>query len=1077
MNRQVGMLCLCVVLLCCACGGHPGAQAPAGGGTAIAQPQHPLAGNLPALDLLPMPARRASLSGPGWYAIELADMAGASGAVLNGASIELQGAAPLSYVLYGVWGFDGDNGPTSLRVSAGSVAGAYYVAFSDYKNGNWAFAGPFTGSAETSGPEMDQHATVNDFVSRHGVCYVALVIAPSATLLLDKLELGVHGGIRGPRPPQQLSAIVQDGMARLDWVHALDANSPDFNGYLVERAPALTGEFEPRHTTPLRTDYFLDSAPAGAETWRYRVCSVDASGNRSPWIEALSAPPPDFMLGVVAQLSAPHGPLFGPATVNFDLSGSQALEGQPFTRYEIAIAHGPVYESFDNPVLPVTLQPGCYTITGTVEGSIPDLTSVDSTTRTLLVLPRWRQAPVVVRGAAQPSGLALARLERMRGCLLTGGDAVLLGYDPTMAGLGLWRGQPGAPPQLARLPGAPVAASGEPAQLGQQAYFPLAASDSLYLLRVGSGQPEVTLELARQPYNAAVASAVHNTEAWLLHSSYDAALSRWSLNWAAVSGGRGLILDDTGGEVRALDAVYVPGAAAIDVVYSDQDSTDWLRWDPVALSVVASATLSGAGAEALDLELHPATGRPVLAYSISYVHYYRELDDLEAWGPEQAIDSSVVNFTPLDLAVDEGVLYACFATWPEGTTRRYKYDAGAWSNVNTVSFSGDDGYQVALLPLPGDPGSLVADVDNAGTVFLAKLTEGAPDEVLWQIGATDGQGFELHAAAGTDGLHAVWRCERENRVRHYLSADGGASWSDADPGLGLALGVRDLDLSATTEGNIYLSLQDGMYSYLLAWDAGAQGFSLRKSFYNSGEHRPYLSHSSSGTMWHAYEGEASTMHYYAGAAVDTPVVLATTPVWDGVVNNSFDQPGWVRFPALVVQGQIGAGSLPRLGLLGFGAADSTFITAVADPELLLGPAVRGRTLATTTYSSGLPGGGMRTAYFATYGAAADALRYELAPGADPQLSALGMAAGGGTDARRTVSAALAQGLTGVVLLSSLDGSLQLCQWSNFGQWQELPRPPGLQRAFSPELIVGEDGRWHILYKDWRSDELLCWSTL
>jgi hypothetical protein len=1077
-NKLFASAGLCLLLLLCACGGPQGALVSTANGEHATTPANPLAGGLPALGQLPVPARHASLSGPGWCEVPLAEMQGASGAALNGASVDLVGAAPLAYALYGVPGFDGDNGPTSAKAAVSAVTGEYYLAFSDYKNQRWAFAGPFTGSAEASAPQMDQHASVGDFVSPQGVCYIAVVLPPSGSLTLNKLELGVHGGTLGPLPPAQLSAVTIGAQARLDWTHSPSAMAPDFSGYLVERAPVLTGEFVSCNVQPQRADFFLDSGLALGEAYRFRVCSVDAGGNRSAWIEALAGPAADAMLGVVAQLDAPRGVLYGPATVAFDLSGSQALDGQPFTRYQLSILHGPSYESTDNPLFNVTLQPGCYTITATVEGSVPGLTSTDTTTLMLHVLPRWQAAPVVVRDATAPTGVALTRLQMLRGCLMPAGDAVLLGYDPTLAGLGIWRGQPAAQPGLTPLPLANVTAIGEPAQLGNQAYFPLATTDRLSLVRVGSGQPEALLNIPHTTNNPAVAAVAQAAQVWLLHSAYDGYASRWSLGWAQLTGEQGLIVDDTGGALGSMDAVYVPAANAIDIVYNDQDSTEWVRWDPAGRTIVASANLSGASAGAIDVELNPATGRPVLAYSISNTHYYRELDDMGAWSVEQPIDGAVTNYAPLDLAFDDGALCACFATWPDGNTRRYKLDAGVWSVANSVSFSGDDGYQLALLPLPGDPGCLVADVDNAGRLFFAKLTEGAADEMLWQIGATDGQGFELHGVAGSDGLHAVWRCVQENRARHYLSADGGATWQDEDPGLGLTLGAHDLDLSSTTDGNVYISLQDGLSSNLLAWDAGTQGISVRQSFPNSGAQRPYLSHNSSGIMWSAYDDGSATMHFFAGAALDTPVALTLTPVWDGVTNNDFDQPAWEgRFPSLIVQGSVSGAGWPRLSLLGYGAADSTLVAALPSTEMLLGPAVRGRTLDTTTYSTGAPSGSdARVAFFAAYGPGTDALRYELAPLDAPQLSALPIGAPAGGEARRTVSAAQAQGLTGVVLVSSLDGSRQLFQWSNFGEWQDIPLPSGLERAFEPELVVGGDGRWHILYKDWLTDQLLCWST-
>jgi hypothetical protein len=80
------------------------------------------------------------------------------------------------------------------------------------------------------------------------------------------------------------------------------------------------------------------------------------------------------------------------------------------------------------------------------------------------------------------------------------------------------------------------------------------------------------------------------------------------------------------------------------------------------------------------------------------------------------------------------------------------------------------------------------------------------------------------------------------------------------------------------------------------------------------------------------------------------------------------------------------------------------------------------------------------------------------------------------EARRTVSCASGAGATAVIMVASWDGVERYFAWSNFGEWQELPLPTGLVTMAAPELVAGMDGRWHILYKDWLTDNIMCWST-
>jgi len=38
------------------------------------------------------------------------------------------------------------------------------------------------------------------------------------------------------------------------------------------------------------------------------------------------------------------------------------------------------------------------------------------------------------------------------------------------------------------------------------------------------------------------------------------------------------------------------------------------------------------------------------------------------------------------------------------------------------------------------------------------------------------------------------------------------------------------------------------------------------------------------------------------------------------------------------------------------------------------------------------------------------------------------------------------------------------------------RPAELEYMSMPELIVGRDGRWHIVYKNYLTDQIMCRST-
>jgi len=86
------------------------------------------------------------------------------------------------------------------------------------------------------------------------------------------------------------------------------------------------------------------------------------------------------------------------------------------------------------------------------------------------------------------------------------------------------------------------------------------------------------------------------------------------------------------------------------------------------------------------------------------------------------------------------------------------------------------------------------------------------------------------------------------------------------------------------------------------------------------------------------------------------------------------------------------------------------------------------------------------------------------------------------DTRRTVGMAYTRGGGAVGLECDLFGKHPVFRWSNFGNWEDLPLPPGLNPGEGgymsmPELLIGDDGRWHIIYHDYSTDFIMVRSTL
>ena len=86
------------------------------------------------------------------------------------------------------------------------------------------------------------------------------------------------------------------------------------------------------------------------------------------------------------------------------------------------------------------------------------------------------------------------------------------------------------------------------------------------------------------------------------------------------------------------------------------------------------------------------------------------------------------------------------------------------------------------------------------------------------------------------------------------------------------------------------------------------------------------------------------------------------------------------------------------------------------------------------------------------------------------------------DVRRTVSMAHTWGGAALALECDLFGLDPVFQWSNYDDWERLPMPEGLRpgnggHMSKAELIIGTDGRWHIVYHDYYTDHIMVRSTL
>jgi hypothetical protein len=334
-------------------------------------------------------------------------------------------------------------------------------------------------------------------------------------------------------------------------------------------------------------------------------------------------------------------------------------------------------------------------------------------------------------------------------------------------------------------------------------------------------------------------------------------------------------------------------------------------------------------------------------------------------------------------------------------------------------------------------------------------------------------------------VHVIWRSWASASGRHFISPDSGVTWNDAGdlPGFPMSL-----DLTADVNGEVYCSYIDliGEHARMDYWDGLT--FANRVDIVGYHRHRPYFSALpiTPFIRWSMWEDSVGTMHFMQGNEIggyaDTLVLLADGPVWTGATQNINDAS--LGEPASWVLADGTAPDDANLGVIGWGSEsmEQLYNPVPGEPyDFLNAPEAWGRTLAVSAYidiAYALP----IEVYWATHSSLYAPVRLEhsilwgitveeLPYNHQTMYSPIA------NEGRRTVSAAMSWGVTAVGLMVDYNGSHPYMEWSNFGDWETLPPPEGRQPMCGPELVVGRDGRWHIIYKDPLTDRVMCRSTL
>jgi len=1083
------------------CGGHgvaldsaPGEGRPAARGE-----------GLPELSKLSQPSRQLSMAGPGYYAIPPLDAMQWNNAVPGpGGSLIISGGSSMGFAVYGVYGFDGDNGPTSARVTSASVTGSYYVAFSDYLGGKWTISGPFNASATAEirlpdGQGVDMYTSATAFTSPAHATYLAVIVEQGSTLQLDQLALGVHGGRNGPKMPYA-GGYGPKNRFYIRIVPVKSEFAPDYAGFLIERAPQFSGDYVPLFTQPIRVRYYNDSSAETGVRYRYRVAAVDVSGNVSPWFTFTAGPREGALSAPFVRLKAPRGPLRGKSTVTFDMSDSLDPEGIGITKYSLTLSGQlPASYSGANPTVSMTLQPGCYLVVASVETSD---SRDDSLIRPLKVYPAWEDTPVVVAGVQQGVGVprirpvSLGRFSSTGRLLAVGSDFVsggLLGWYEPLPLVMNWT--PRFMPQIAPLLGG----ISEPVELQGALYVAVSDGGPINVLQCQTGAM-ASLGLFWSAFDGSPVALASDgvSQLWTVYAEENA--GQYRLVVQEIHGdGRTTNAQLNIGTPYDVDAVYNSDVQAVDIILSADIGVEWLRWDPVLRTVSKSAILNGANASAVDIEINPLSGRPAVMFAMGTDHYYSELTAGGLWTVQEQIDNSQVNRSPGDMEFGADGAPCCYFALNAGQAHLYQRNApGVWTVRNTPPAPTNSGFDVDMINLPGSEDFVVADTDVSGNVHLLTLESGGACPEKWQLKSSEGLGRWLSGAAGTldqtangpEELHASFGTINPfPTTHHYTSTNQGLTWTPRND-----IGLKQTSLAASGKGFVYLTGSSGTDNFLDLWSPATNSFAGLKSYPADPANAPtvYGDLGDDYGEWFTYDQAATTLHFdeYDGStpAFTTASTPEQTPIWSGtqaILGYSFGMlclaGGTQIDDALVYYCDPYHGEMNLIQQPGIGAGLRLF----SHPLVELHQLASARYL----YNYGADEGALgqtaiwATAMFYTSGEYGQALRFDLVDNGNNRYAQLPLPSLESllymrldSEPRRTVAAFQACGTTAVALVASIDGKDAYFAWSDYGNWEELPLPHGLQFMSLPQLFMGRDGAWYMLYHNWSTDQIMCIRT-
>jgi hypothetical protein len=409
----------------------------------------------------------------------------------------------------------------------------------------------------------------------------------------------------------------------------------------------------------------------------------------------------------------------------------------------------------------------------------------------------------------------------------------------------------------------------------------------------------------------------------------------------------------------------------------------------------------------------------------------------------------------------------------------------SWSQ-RTVAYSSASGMNLALAAYEDADGAAygVGDVRVDRHTDLAILHGNGTETLMFDQWPTTGVGYQMCAAGGSDGLHVVLD-QWSGPALHVQGTNDGLSWS----GKPIPAGASQLDLAALKDGTVYLSYYDGAnHAKLDRWDGAAwAGVATQPS---QSLYRPFLAHGLPRDMVSWVSFNDATLEWTAVEGDELNGYDITTKpfagglAWSGaaILSRDFNPPG-SRTDYFVLRSDAAFTyiSSALYGYSGLNDAGELILATLRDYKEIFDEYLFGRNVAVGEFSNYHAPGGL--ALWCSNGTTNTPARYTPSASHEGEITELPMDLSlPGADLRRTVSALTTPGNTAAALICDLSGQDRYMEWSNYGDWEQLPLPPPDNAYGSdahmnhPVLFCGADGRWHIIYRDYDMDAVFIRST-